>query len=81
MMLQIQLLRLRAETGRLAPPEPDADDAAQEEFEFDEAWYLRKYPDVQAAVKAERISSAREHYRRFGRNEGRLPVPEVALTA
>ena len=81
MQLQIQLLRLRAETGRLAP-EPEPDEAvAEEEFEFDEDWYLERYPDVRAAVRAELLPSGREHYRLHGRAEGRQPAPVLALTA
>ena len=76
MVLQIQLLRLRAETGRLVQePEEEASEP-EEEFEFDEAWYLERYPDVRAAIQAELIPSGREHYRRHGRGEGRKPVPD-----
>lgn len=40
---------------------------------FDERWYLEQYPDVADAVERGAISSAREHYVRFGYFEGRLP--------
>ena len=42
---------------------------------FDEVWYLRKYADVAAAVSAGRFGSGQEHYRLFGRAEGRQPTP------
>ena len=40
---------------------------------FDEAGYLAAYPDVAAAVQAGALASGREHFERFGRNEGRNP--------
>ena len=42
---------------------------------FDEAWYRRTYPDVEAAVQAGVFSSGDEHFRLFGRDEGRVPHP------
>lgn len=44
-----------------------------EEEVFDEQDYLSMYPDVAEAVHNKIISSAREHYDRHGRSEGRLP--------
>lgn len=40
---------------------------------FDERFYLTAYPDVAAAVAQRRVRSAYEHYRTFGRYEGRFP--------
>lgn len=41
---------------------------------FNEAWYLKNYPDVAAAVAAG-IINAHEHYEQYGRFEGRSPSP------
>ena len=41
---------------------------------FDEAFYLRLYPDVALAVRNGDIGSAHEHYVRFGQMEGRKPA-------
>ena len=38
---------------------------------FDEAWYLRSYPDVGQAIARGAFKSAREHYLRHGHVEGR----------
>lgn len=38
---------------------------------FDEAAYLRRHPDVVAAIAAGKYRSGREHFERFGRAEGR----------
>lgn len=40
---------------------------------FDEKYYLEKNPDVAAAVKANKISSAADHYFQTGYYENRLP--------
>jgi hypothetical protein len=40
---------------------------------FDENYYLAANPDVAAAVGRGEIASARAHYDRYGRGEGRLP--------
>ena len=40
---------------------------------FDEDFYLKKYPDVGAAVRRGRFRSGKDHYERYGRNEGRCP--------
>jgi hypothetical protein len=42
------------------------------EAEFDEAYYLEKYPDVQSAIQQGMISGAYPHYSRDGYREGRL---------
>jgi hypothetical protein len=47
----------------------------QGNIEFDAEWYIRKYPDIAEAVRAGRLSSPIDHYLRYGRDEGRLPVP------
>jgi PrtD family type I secretion system ABC transporter len=38
---------------------------------FDEAWYLRSYPDVGQAIARGAFKSAREHYLSYGHAEGR----------
>lgn len=40
--------------------------------EFDEAWYLRRHPDVARAVAEGRMPSGWHHFSGFGRQEGRL---------
>ena len=40
---------------------------------FDEAYYLGNNPDVAEAVAQGSFSSGREHYERWGRDEGRAP--------
>jgi ectoine hydroxylase-related dioxygenase (phytanoyl-CoA dioxygenase family) len=40
---------------------------------FVEQAYLRRHPDVAAAVAAGQFESGQQHYEAFGRNEGRLP--------
>ena len=39
----------------------------------DEAWYLRRYPDVVPAIRKGVCSSAADHYVHHGFYEGRLP--------
>ncbi len=41
--------------------------------QFDEAAYLRLYPDIVKAIADERETSAWQHYDRHGRSEGRKP--------
>lgn len=41
--------------------------------EFDQQYYLEKYPDVAKALKARKISSAHDHYILTGYFESRLP--------
>ena len=41
--------------------------------EFDEKWYLTKYPDVAGAVKAGAFKSGRHHFIEVGYFEGRRP--------
>ena len=40
---------------------------------FSEAAYLKRHPDVAAAVRAGGMESGAAHYEQFGRQEGRLP--------
>ncbi len=43
----------------------------------DEAWYLRRYPDVAAAIQQGRAKSARDHFFNNGYFEGRWPTPII----
>ncbi len=42
---------------------------------LDEEWYLHRYPDVAAAIRAGSIRSARDHFINSGYFEGRWPGP------
>jgi hypothetical protein len=42
-------------------------------IEFDEKWYLSRYPDVAEAVKAGAMKSGRYHFIEVGYFEGRRP--------
>ena len=42
---------------------------------FDEAFYLDAYPDVQVAVARGELASGRAHFDRHGRAEGRISTP------
>lgn len=44
-------------------------------FEFDEYFYLRRYPDVRMAVLRGKFRSGVQHYRECGRGEGRQMNP------
>ena len=44
-------------------------------IEFDEGWYLRRYPQIGALVRSGDITSGWEHYFHCGRSEGRQPIP------
>ncbi|MFC0282259.1 hypothetical protein ACFFJB_01255 [Camelimonas abortus] len=46
---------------------------------FDPEWYLKKNPDVLAAIQAGLISSAEEHFQLYGKYEGRNPSPFIDL--
>lgn len=48
-----------------------------EDLDFDEEWYLRRYPDVALAVAAGRGASGLAHFRLHGHKEGRLPKPPI----
>jgi Phytanoyl-CoA dioxygenase (PhyH) len=64
-----------------------ADQQTQEEAvraQFDEAAYLRMYPDIAAAVAEGRVGSGWQHYWHHGQHEGRLANefdPEAYLRA
>jgi hypothetical protein len=76
-------LQLKPEpvAGPVAAAEPPVQPAAVvppgpgEPLDFDEEWYLRRYPDVAKAVSEGRGKSGLQHYLVHGRREGRLPVP------
>lgn len=51
----------------------DVSDSVLDPAGFDEAWYLATYRDVSKAVRAGSVVSGRDHYRRYGRAEGRVP--------
>jgi GT2 family glycosyltransferase len=59
--------------GRFAPP-PE-----MRLEEFDEDWYLTRYPDVAAGVMSGSTTSGRKHYIRHGFYEGRLGSPDMEL--
>lgn len=46
---------------------------------FDEAYYLRQFPDVRAAVASGAFTSGWEHFRLFGVAEGRVASPFLDL--
>jgi len=48
--------------------------------DFDEDWYLSRYPDVAAAVKAGTLPSGMAHYHLNGRREGRSPLPDDLIS-
>jgi SAM-dependent methyltransferase len=42
-------------------------------FDWDEGWYMRRYPDIAEAVAQGRLSDPLLHYLVYGREEGRFP--------
>jgi acetyltransferase-like isoleucine patch superfamily enzyme len=50
------------------------------ETDFDEEWYLSRYPDVAAAVEAGKFVSGAAHYEQNGRDEGRSPIPNHVIS-
>ncbi len=44
-----------------------------EKIKVDEKWYIKTYPDVQAAIGSGVVSSARDHYNKYGFFEHRMP--------
>lgn len=48
--------------------------------EFDEQYYLEQYPDVKAAVVRKQFASGLDHYRIYGRQEGRRPRRDLSIT-
>jgi GT2 family glycosyltransferase len=69
-----------ASPGRPGEPKPTSPLAAalpdQLSPEFDEASYLRAFPDVAAAVRRGELTSGHEHYLLAGKAERRLELPE-----
>jgi FkbH-like protein len=55
----------------------DQIDSQDANMPFDEAWYLRKYPQIAEVVRTGGFRSGWEHYFLCGRFEGRLPVAPV----
>ncbi len=60
---------LRALLSRTPPPRDEAATLAA----YDEAGYLRLYPDVAEAVAGGHMPNGRHHFAHFGMAEGRLP--------
>ncbi|MBL6455897.1 hypothetical protein JMJ55_11230 [Belnapia sp. T6] len=86
MALRVELMRLRAGAEPRRKPDLSATPAPApaapgEPVAFDEAWYLKTYPDVRAAVAAEIFSSGLDHFLQHGRAEGRQPLPEAMPAA
>src|SRR5262245_59414663 len=42
-------------------------------FDWDEEWYVRRYPDIAEAVAHGRLSDPLLHYLEHGKEEGRFP--------
>src|SRR5258706_14633904 len=42
-------------------------------FEWDEQWYLQRYPDIADAIAVGRINDPLLHYLEWGHGEGRFP--------
>ena len=59
--------------GRRAYPGPCRRTPVPVHSAFDEAWYLRAFPDVQAAVTSGMWLSGYDHWLDMGREEGRPP--------
>ncbi len=59
--------------GRLTHQEPGDDMVPLLPERFDESWYLSANPDVRDAVVGGHIQSGLQHYRTWGRREGRQP--------
>jgi hypothetical protein len=57
------------------PPKPI--DPPKPTERFDEAWYLKTYPDVAAAIP-KYFASGWDHYDKAGRAEGRKPYPPIS---
>lgn len=76
--LSIGISRLRDGLGANADRAENAD---MRLHDFDEDWYLSKYSDVAASVRAGDLSSGREHFVRHGFAEGRLGFAEMRVGA
>ena len=48
------------------------------ELEFNEEWYLSRYPRIAQAIREGRFASGLQHYISHGQKEGRSPVPPPA---
>jgi virginiamycin A acetyltransferase len=48
--------------------------------DFDEEWYLARYPDVALAVQAGRVTSGFAHYQLSGGAEGRSSLPDDLIS-
>jgi 4Fe-4S single cluster domain len=59
--------------------ESDIQSNAEVELLFDEAFYLRTYPDVAAAVQRGQFRDGFEHFARWGSGERRMPSPDFGL--
>src|SRR4051794_29642128 len=67
----------REEPGRGELDEINSDDAARQvDPEFDEAAYLRAFPDIAEAVRRGMLQSGLAHFQKTGRAEARLEKPE-----
>ncbi len=44
-------------------------------IQVDEAWYIRRYPDVAEGIQGGSVLSAKEHFLNDGYFEGRMPFP------
>jgi hypothetical protein len=60
---------------RASEPKPVEPPAQMDDIEFDEEYYLNRYPDVARAVRAGGFASGRAHYVSAGQKEGRFPMP------
>jgi len=62
-------------------PASEAPAASAANADWDEEAYLRVHPDVREAVRTRGMKSGKDHWRLFGRAEGRLlPTPEQRAT-
>ena len=61
--------------------EPDPSEAAEDPIDpgFDEAAYLRAFPDIAEAVRRGALPSGLAHFRASGKGEGRLDKPEYRV--
>jgi hypothetical protein len=61
---------MNKDSKRMNPPSPETPSPTQNDFSVDREWYLAAYPDVAAAGV-----DPDEHFRAFGKAEGRKPAP------
>jgi hypothetical protein len=50
------------------------------EDNFDEEYYLLRYPDIADAVKKGAFRNGKHHYNLFGRFEGRVGQPPLVFS-